>query len=323
MANQANKIMSADDAIALIQDGDTLAISGFVGIGVPDELIIALERRFLATGHPRDLTLLFAAAPGDGKDLGANRLAHEGMFKRVIGGHYALVPRLAEMAVDNKFEAYNLPLGSIVHLYRDIAARRPGSLSKVGLRTFVDPRVAGGKLNASTVEDLVELHEVGGETWLFYKTFPIHVAMIRGTTADPDGNITMEREALTLDGLCLAMATRNSGGVVLAQVERVAANETLFAREVEIPGILVDCVVMAEERNHRQTYAVSYSHAYSGRQRVPLDRVAPPKMSERKIIGRRCAFELPLGGIVNLGIGVPESLAAVAAEENVLRLITL
>lgn len=323
MVNQANKIMSADDAVAVIHDGDTVAISGFVGIGVPDELILALERRFLATGHPRGLTLVFAAAPGDGKELGINRLAHEGLFKRVIGGHYALVPRLAEMALDNKFEAYNLPLGSIAHLYRDIAAGRPGSLSKVGLRTFVDPRLGGGKLNASTVEDLVELQEVAGETWLFYKTFPIHVAIIRGTTADPDGNITMEREALTLDGLALAMAARNSGGLVLTQVERVAANETLNPREVQLPGILVDCVVVGKQANHRQTYAADYNHAYSGRQRVPLDRLAPHRMSERKIIGRRCALELPLGGVINLGIGVPESLAAVAAEEHVLRLVTL
>jgi propionate CoA-transferase len=323
MASQANKIMSPDDAVAVIQDGDTVAISGFVGIGVPDELIIALERRFLATGHPCSLTLLFAAAPGDGKELGINRLAHEGLFKRVVGGHYSLVPRLADMALDNKFEAYNLPLGSIAHLYRDVAAGRPGSLSKIGLRTFVDPRLGGGKLNASTEENLVELHDIAGETFLFYKAFPIHVAIIRGTTADPDGNVTMEREALPLDGLALAMAARNSGGLVLTQVERVAANETLNPREVQLPGILVDCVVVAEKNNHRQTYAADYNHAYSGRQRVPLDRVPPQRMSERKIVGRRCAFELPVGGVINLGIGVPESLAAVAVEEHVLRLVTL
>ena len=318
-----NKIVSADEALAVIQDGDTIAISGFVGIGVPDELILALERRYLATGHPRELTLVFAAAPGDGKELGINRLAHDGLFKRVIGSHYALVPRLAEMALDNKFEAYNLPLGSICHLFRDIAAHRPGNFSKIGLRTFVDPRLGGGKLNDVTTEDLVELQEINGETWLFYKSFPINVVLLRGTTADPDGNITMEREALILDGLSLATAARNSRGLVIAQVERIAANESLNPREVEIPGVMVDCVVAAEAGNHRQTYGGNYNHAYSGRQRVPLDRVEPMRMSERKIIGRRCAFELPLGGVINLGIGVPESLAAVAAEEHVLRLITL
>ena len=318
-----NKIVSADEAIAVIQDGDTIAISGFVGIGVPDELILALERRFLTTGHPRGLTLVFAAAPGDGKELGINRLAHDGLFKRVIGSHYALVPRLAEMVLDNKFEAYNLPLGSICHLFRDIAARRPGNFSKIGLRTFVDPRLGGGKLNDVTTEDLVELLEIKGESWLFYKAFPINVALVRGTTSDPDGNITMEREALILDGLSLATAARNSRGLIIAQVERIAANESLNPREVQIPGVMIDCVVAAEAENHRQTYGGTYNHAFSGRQRVPLDRLEPMRMSERKIIGRRCAFELPLGGVINLGIGVPESLAAVAAEENVLRLVTL
>jgi propionate CoA-transferase len=318
-----NKIISADEALAVIQDGDTVAISGFVGIGVPDELILALERRFLTTGHPAGLTLVFAAAPGDGKELGINRLAHEGLFKRLIGGHYSLIPRLAQMAIENKLEAYNLPLGSISHLFRDIAAHRPGTFSKVGLRTFVDPRLGGGKLNDITTEDVVELHEINGETWLFYKSFPINVGLIRGTTADPDGNVTMEREALTLDAFSIAAAARNSGGLVVAQVERIAANESLNPREVQIPGVLVDCVVVADPANHRQTYAIDYNHAYSGRQRVPLDRVAPMKMNERKIIGRRCALELPLGGVVNLGIGVPESVAAVAAEEHVLKLITL
>jgi propionate CoA-transferase len=318
-----NKIVSADEAVAVIQDGDTIVVQGFVGIGVPDELILALERRFLTTGHPRGLTLLFAAAPGDGKELGINRLAHDGLFKRVIGSHYALVPKLATMALQNKFEAYNLPLGSICHLFRDIGAHRPGNFSKVGLRTFVDPRLGGGKLNAITSEDLVELHEIHGEQWLFFKSIPINVALFRATTADPDGNLTMEREALPLDGLSIATAARNCGGLSIVQVERVAASDSLNPREVAVPGVLVDCVVAADLKNHRQTYSVDYNHAYSGRQRVPLGHVPRMELSERKIIGRRCAFELPLGGVINLGIGMPESLSAVAAEENVLKLVTL
>lgn len=318
-----NKIVSADEAVAVIQDGDTIVVQGFVGIGVPDELILALERRFLTTGHPRGLTLLFAAAPGDGKELGINRLAHDGLFKRVIGSHYALVPKLARMALQNKFEAYNLPLGSICHLFRDIGAHRPGNFSKVGLRTFVDPRLGGGKLNAITREDLVELHEIHGEQWLFFKCIPINVALFRATTADPDGNLTMEREALPLDCLSIATAARNSGGLSIVQVERVAASDSLNPREVAVPGVLVDCVVAADLKNHRQTYSVDYNHAYSGRQRVPLGHVPRMELSERKVIGRRCAFELPLGGVINLGIGMPESLSAVAAEENVLKLVTL
>jgi propionate CoA-transferase len=318
-----NKIVSADEAVAVIRDGDTIVIQGFVGIGVPDELILALERRFLTTGRPRGLTLFFAAAPGDGKELGINRLAHDGLFKRVIGSHYALVPKLAKMALENKFEAYNFPLGSICHLFRDIGAHRPGNFSKVGLHTFVDPRLGGGKLNQITKEDLIELHEIHGEEWLFFKRIPINVALFRGTTADTDGNVTMEREALPLDGLSIAIAARNCGGLSIVQVERVAASDSLNPREVAVPGVLVDCVVAAELRNHRQTYSVDYNHAYSGRQRVPLGHVPRMELNERKVIGRRCAFELPLGGVINLGIGMPESLSAVAAEENVLKLVTL
>src|SRR5215207_8983468 len=301
-----HKIVSADEAVAVIRDGDTVCTSGFVGIGTPDELILALERRFLDTRQPSGLTLVFAAAPGDGQERGLNRLAHAGLLKRVVGGHWSLVPKIGDLALDNAIEAYNLPLGCIARLYRVIAARGPGLLSKVGLRTFVDPRQAGGKLNAVTTDDLIELTEIAGETWLRYKAFPIHVALIRGTTADPAGNVTMEREALTLDNLAIAMAAKNSRGLVIAQVERIAAAESLSPREVVIPGVLVDCVVVAEPENHRQTYATAYNHAFSGRQRVPLDRMTPLPLDERKIVARRCAFELPPDGVVNLGIGMPE-----------------
>ena len=318
-----NKIVAVDEAIAIIRDGDTMSVSGFVGIGTPDELLIALERRFLHERHPAGLTLVFAAAPGDGKDRGLNRLAHKGLIKRVVGGHWGLVPKIAEMAIDNAIEAYNFPLGCVAHLYRDIAARRPGTITKVGLRTFVDPRLQGGKLNSVTTEDLIELMQIDGETWLRYKAFPINVALIRGTTCDPNGNITMEREALTLDNLAAAMAARNSGGFVIAQVERIAAADSLNPREVQIPGVLVDCVVLAKPENHLQTYGTAYNHAYSGRQRVPLDRIEPMQLDERKVIARRCAFDLPLGGVVNLGIGMPEGVAAVAAEERILKYLTL
>jgi propionate CoA-transferase len=318
-----NKIVSADEAIAIIRDRDTICVSGFVGIGTPDELLVALERRYLHERHPCDLTLVFAAAPGDGKDRGLNRLAHKGLLKRVVGGHWALVPKIAELALANAIEAYNLPLGCIAHLYRDIAAGRPGTISKIGLRTFVDPREQGGKLNAVATEDLVELLEIDDQAWLRYKAFPINIALIRGTTCDPNGNITMEREALTLDNLAVAMAAKNSRGFVIAQVERVAAADSLNPREVKIPGILVDCVVLAKADNHLQTYGTAYNHAFSGRQRVPLDRIEPMRLDERKIIARRCAFELPLGGVVNLGIGMPEGVAAVAAEERILKYVTL
>jgi propionate CoA-transferase len=318
-----NKVVSPAEAVAIIRDRDTVACSGFVGTGTPDELIVALEKRFLETHAPKDLTLLFAAAPGDGKDRGLNRLAHEGLVKRVIGGHWSLVPKLGKLAVDNKIEAYTLPLGVISCLYRDTAAHRAGSLTKVGLRTFVDPRQDGGKINARTTEELVRVMEIDGEEYLFYKAIPVTVALIRGTTADLSGNITMEHEALTLDNLAIATAARNSGGFVIAQVERIAAPGALNPRQVVVPGVLVDCVVLSQPHNHLQTYGTDYNPAFAGEFKVPLTMLSPMALDERKIIARRCAFELPMGGIVNLGIGMPEGVAAVANEERVLNYVTL
>jgi propionate CoA-transferase len=318
-----SKIVAAEEAVRLIHDGDMLICSGFGVVGVPDELAVALERRFLDTGGPRDLTLMFGGGPGDGKEQGANRLAHEGLIRRAIGGHWGLVPKLGELALANKIEAYNLPLGVISHLYREIAAGKPGNLSPVGLGTFVDPRLEGGKVNSFTQEDLIEVTTLGGQELLFYKAPKPNVAFIRGTTADADGNIALDREALTQDTLAIAMATKNSGGLVIAQVEYITELGAMLPRQVKVPGILVDCVVVAKPEHHWQTYGTQYHPALSGEIRVPLDALPPMALDERKVIARRASFELMPNAVVNLGIGMPEGVANIAAEERLLPYMTL
>jgi propionate CoA-transferase len=309
------KIMTAQDAVKLIPTGSTVLTEGFVGACFAEELAQALEQRFLETNNPRGLTLLYAAGQGDGVDRGLNHLGHEGLIQRVICGHLNLAPSIQKLVVENKVEAYNLPMGVISHMIRDSAAKKPGTITRVGLDTYVDPRLEGGKLNLSTQEDIIRLMEIDGEEYLFYKSFPVDVALLRGTYADELGNISMEKEGLYANMLAAAQACKNSGGLVIVQVENIVKAKTLDPRLVKIPGICVDIVVKAQEsRNHMQTFASQYNPAFCGRIRVPVKSTPLMDMGVRKVISRRAAMELKTGAVVNLGIGMPEGVARIANE---------
>jgi len=318
-----DKIVPAAEAVRLIRDGDSVVAEGFMGQCFAEELTLALEQRFLLTSTPRDLGLVFTMAAGDHLGRGLDRLAHEGLLKWAVGGHWGMAPELGKMAVGNDIEAHNLPQGVISQLFRDTAAGKPGLLTRVGLGTFVDPRQGGGKINERTTKDRVELIILDGVEYLFYKALQLDVAFLRGTTADPGGNITMEREALIMEALAVATAVHNAGGLVIVQVERVAENGSLSPREVKIPGILVDCVVVSQPEHHWQTFGTPYSAALSGELRQVRNSVQPLELTGRKVIARRAAMELQPGSVVNLGIGIPEGVANVAAEEHILDYLTL
>ncbi|MEO6908738.1 MAG: malonate decarboxylase subunit alpha [Abditibacteriaceae bacterium] len=316
-----NEITSAEIAISKISTGATVAIGGFVGAGHPELLTATLEKYFLEQQSPRDLTLIYAAGQGDAKDRGLNHLAHEGLIKRVIGGHWNLAPKLGKLALDNKIEAYNFPQGVVCELFREIAAKRPGVFTKVGMESFIDPKQFGGRMNECTTEELIERVTLDGEEWLWYKSVPIQVALIRATCADKKGNLTMEREALVGDGLPIAQAAKNHGGIVIAQVEKLC-DEISNPKDVRVPGILVDYIVVSDTHHHEQTFAESYNENYVRRCEGSFN-VPVMEFSERKIIGRRAAREIQPDEIVNLGIGLPESVASVASEEGKLDEFTL
>lgn len=325
-----SKVLSVEEAVKLVKDGDCVVSGGFVGSAHPEALTQALEKRFLADGHPRNLTVVFCAGQGDGKDRGTSHFGHEGMVSRGIGGHWGLAPKLGRLAVEGKMAAWNLPQGVISHMFRDIAAGKPRTITSVGLHTYIDPRHGGGKINDETREDLVELIEFDGKPYLSYRHFKPDVCLIRGTTADEAGNVSMEQEVAWLDCLSQAQATKNSGGIVICQVMRLAKRGGINQHFVKIPGILVDHVVVIDPVQnpelHMQTFDQQFVPYFSGQVTYPEDSLFEPlPFNVRKIVGRRGAFEiLPLGDcVVNLGIGMPEAVANVAKEEGVRDRMTL
>ncbi len=314
--------VTADEAVKVIRSGDTVLVGGSGGgHAVPEALMAALERRFLAAGEPRGITSLHPVGLGDDKTLGAGHFAHEGLLKRIVCGTFVNSPKISELAVADRIEAYTLPQGALSQLMREMAAGRAGLITETGLHTFVDPRLGGGRQSARASEDVVELITVKGREYLFYKPYHVDVALLRGTTADEDGNVTMEQEAVFGEMLSEAQATRRCCGVVIVQVKRLAKRGTLRAKEVKIPGILVDLVVVVPDQ--RQTYLTDYSPAYAGELRIPLSDIAALPLDARKVIARRAAFELFPGAICNLGSGISTGIANVAAEENILQEICL
>ena len=318
------KLIPASEAGHLVKDGATLYCSGVGLAGFAEEVAVSIHDRFKASGHPNSLTIWHACGLGNAKDKGIWHLCHPGLLKRIVGGHFGVGgPILMRMIMDNEIEAYNLPQGVLVVLPRELAAGRPGMLSKVGLGTFVDPRVEGGKVNKSATEDLVKLVEFAGEEWLHYLPPKVDVALIRGTRADRHGNLTMEHEGMFTEAISIAQAARRNGGIVIAQVEEVVEPGALHSKAVRVPGILVDYLVIGRPENHMQTMGTQFNPAYTGDVRVPMEDLQPIPLDERKIVARRAAMELVHNAVVNLGIGMPEGIAAVAAEEKVSHLMSL
>lgn len=313
-----SKVITPQQAAELIKDGDRVAMLGFIGMAHPQEVTYAIEDRFLKTGHPCNIDLFFPTNVGDGTDkLGMNHLGHEGLLRSIVGGHWNLVPALQKLVVDNKVQAWNLPIGTLSQLLREMAGNRPGVITKIGLNTFIDPRLEGGKMNEITKDDLVELMEIDGEEYLRYKSFKnLDVGIIRGTVADESGNMTMEKEAAILDALAMAEAVKNKGGIVIAQVENIVQNGTLNPKDVKVPGIMIDYLVQGTPDNSWQTYMNPYLPELSGQIKKPLAAMEKMPLNARKVISRRAAMELSKNAIVNLGIGIPEGIAKVANEEN-------
>lgn len=309
------KIVTAEAAVALIRNGATVLVDGSGGgVNEPGRVLQALEQRYLSEGLPTGLTVVHPSGMGDAQGGGIDRLAHAGLVRRSIGGHWNWCPGMQQLATEEKIEAYCLPQGVISHLLRAIAGHAPGVFTHVGLGTFVDPRIDGGRLNAKAQDALVELTSIKGREYLFYPSFPIDVTIIRGSSADAFGNITMEDEGLYAETLSAAQAARNSGGIVIAQVRRVVPDGSLDPRIVKVPGVLVDAVVV--EPQQRLSFQTERDPSLTGALRVAMDALPPLAFNERKVIARRAAFELRRGDVANLGFGMPDGVATVLAEEG-------
>lgn len=316
------EFITAKEAVDRIKSGSTICTIGMTLVSACESILKELENRFLETGSPNQLTYMHTCGQSDRKAGAVFHLAHEGLTKRIIGGHWGLCPKMMELISANKVEAYNLPQGQMANMFHSMALREPGKISKVGLGTFIDPRIEGGKMNDRTkpLEDIVDVVEIDGEEYLRYREIPIDTLLIRGTYADENGNISTQEEAMVLELLPAVMATKRFGGQVICQVKKVVKAGTISPKEVVVPGVLVDAVVVCEEpeENHRQTSSWYYDPAYSGQAWAPESKTEPIPLNVRKVIGRRAMMELEPDVVINVGTGIPNDvIGAIIAEENI------
>jgi len=319
-----SKVITARQAVDLLKDGVTFCTSGFMGFGVPETLLSTMEEKFIKEGHPKDLFIVFAAGiAGDGKSRGGNHFSQPGMLRRLFSGNNSMTPKLSEAIASNRFPAYMAPQGVMVHLFRAIAGGKPGVLTHVGLKTFCDPRVEGCRVNDKCKSDptgcVVELIELAGQELLFYPAFPIDICFIKGTTVDEFGNLSIEHEAVKIEQFEIAAATKNSGGIVIVEAERLVQRGTIAPSQVTVPGALVNHIVIADpdiSRQHFYPDEAPYVPSWTGETRIPLAGMVPLPLNIRKICGRRALFELKPGGFTNLGVGMPTTVSAVANEEG-------
>lgn len=314
--------ITAKEAADMIEDGSTVCTIAMTLVSASESILKEIENSFLQDGHPQNITLLHSCGQSDRKD-GIQHFAHEGLVKRIIGSHWGLQPRWMDMIANNKVEAFCLPQGQIAQLYRSMACGLPGKMSKVGLQTFIDPRKEGGKMNERTkpLDDIVDIIEYKGEEYMFYNEIPINTVIIRGTECDEMGNLTTREEAMKLEVLPAVLATKRYGGKVIAQVKRVVANGTINPKDVTVPGVFIDSIVVCDnpDVDHRQTSSWVYDPSYSGQARVPQGSIVPPVFNERKFIARRGTLELAQGSIVNLGTGIPNDMVGkICHEEGIL-----
>lgn len=311
--------ITAEEAAKKIKDGSTVCTIGMTLVSASESVLKAIEKRFESSGHPANITLVHSCGQSDRKD-GIQHFAHEGLVKRIIGSHWGLQPKWMEMISENKVEAYCLPQGQIAQLYRSMACGLPGKMSKVGLGTFIDPRIESGKMNERTkpLEDIVDIIKYDGEEYMFYKQIPLDTVLIRGTVCDESGNLTTTEEAMKLEVLPAVLAAKRYGGRVIAQVKQVVQSGTINPKEVTVPGVFIDDVVVCENplEDHRQTSSWYFDPSYCGQARVPEQNIAPPPFNERKFIARRGTQELYRGAVVNLGTGIPNDMVGKVCNEE-------